>query len=189
VANGKPGALVEKENSIYSFYTPVGDNAPINNGAGEKITLAIDYIPTSFSVFIHKTQYFKKVSTSTGVAVDLHLSIWNALTKALLASSVVHVNARSTTGPEDGEEAIFLIEGAPSIPAGTPVLYGIYLPTAIEDDVKGNLLYYQSGTDPFSDGRFWIADGAADLFIAEFDEWMESTATFDLKFKLVGIEQ
>jgi len=171
-------------------YTAVGDNTSVNNAVGEKIIHPQPYVPTHFSVFVHKTQYFKKVSTGVGVAVDLHLSVWQQTDGTLLASSTAHIEARSTTGSEDGDEVIFTISGAPVIPANTPVLYAVYLPDAIANDIKGNLLYYASSTEQFGNGRYWYANNADDTNVASFTKWTESTATtYDLKFKLTGVEQ
>jgi len=161
-----------------------------NAGVGQSITLPIAYVPTSYSVYVHSANYFKKIisGSSNAAAVDLQLAIWHQNDKELLATATAHVNARTASGEE---EVIFNIAGCPAITINTPILFAVYLPGSLASDIRGELLCYQSGTEQYSEGIYWKSNQAIDTNIIEFDtKWAVGvTATWDLKFKLVGVEQ
>jgi len=170
---------------VGSSYTDV-----YNAGVGQQITLSKSYTPTSFSVFVHSTKYFKHIilDSSLAAAVDLSLSIRNQNNNTEIAAATAHINARTISGEE---EVVFTISGAPTITSGTPVLYAVYLPASLASDVRGELLFYSSGTNQYLNGVYWKSNQADDTTITNFvTKWNVSvTNTYDLKFKLVATEQ
>jgi len=191
---GGAGMSFTEQNLVSSASAMVGssNSDTYNAGIGQQITLAKAYKPTSFSVFVHSTKFFKYYTTSTptgtATAVDLTLAIWNQTSSSSVATATAHINARTVSGEE---EVIFTISGAPTIPSGNNILYAVYLPGSLASDKRGELLCYQSGTSPYANGVYWKSDTANDTTISDYgSKWFVSaTSTWDLKFKLVGTEQ
>ncbi len=188
-----PGTTTSAGNFVESHTPSTANSAEIRvgkdnsyaKGAGQKIHLARSYLPSQFTVWIkndNNSAFDIGTSGTTDVAVTLQLKIWNT-TGTEIGSSTASV-AAGYLGP-----VAFAITMTTAIAAEEKVTYAVYLPSALADDINGNL--EMDNTDAYKPGdtlaTVMQTTTATDISVATYAKY--TSLSRDLRFKLEGTYQ